>query len=398
MTRGAVSLLYNRGMLRTEFDFCIVGGGFAGAACAYFLSRDPKGVAGSVLLLEQEKSFGVHASGNNAAMLRQSVADEAVGRLAARSMEILRNLNGAVRAKPKGSPCGSLFLASKGDREKLRDIDRVARSNRIPFSFLDKAQVVKRIPILKGGLFDYAASCPTDGVIDTSRLLSCYVEGAKKGGITVLKGTRLVEVRRNDRARLELVLKTGGSRRIIRAKTLVNAAGAWSNMIARMAGLKPMPLKSCRRHLVFAPRPARFETSWPYIWDLSHQFYFRPFSRSEILLSPCDEEECMPVVGRMAIAGGSLRDMRMKLKTYLPPLAGIMFERATCELRTLSRDNRFVIGPDPRDERFFWISGLGGHGVTTSAGIGELSAQLLAGRKADARLARSFAPSRFSVE
>jgi glycine/D-amino acid oxidase-like deaminating enzyme len=59
----------------------------------------------------------------------------------------------------------------------------------------------------------------------------------------------------------------------------------------------------------------------------------------------------------------------------------------------LTPDGRFVIGWDGRIENFFWVAGLGGHGMTTSSAVGELAADLLlggAGKKSE-----PFSPERF---
>ena len=83
------------------------------------------------------------------------------------------------------------------------------------------------------------------------------------------------------------------------------------------------------------------------------------------------------------------------LKKYLPSLSGIRIKRAVAGLRTLTPDGRFLIGFDPTLDNFFWMAGLGGHGVTASYSVGDLASDLLLGRPHDKTLATHFSPNRF---
>ena len=69
-------------MATHSFDVLIIGSGFAGAATAFHLSR---AFSGTIGIVEQEKTPGAHASGRNAALLLQSVADPQIRRAAVAS-------------------------------------------------------------------------------------------------------------------------------------------------------------------------------------------------------------------------------------------------------------------------------------------------------------------------
>ena len=71
--------------------------------------------------------------------------------------------------------------------------------------------------------------------------------------------------------------------------------------------------------------------------------------------------------------------------------------RGWAGLRTLTPDGRFVIGADPRLEGFTWVAGLGGHGMTTACGVGELGALAVLGSDLGAPYRDAFAPLRFVV-
>ena len=64
----------------------------------------------------------------------------------------------------------------------------------------------------------------------------------------------------------------------------------------------------------------------------------------------------------------------------------------------MTPDGRFVLGEDPLLPGFFWVAGLGGHGVTTSFSVGRLAASLILKEKTDPFLVKSFSPARFAAK
>ena len=167
-----------------------------------------------------------------------------------------------------------------------------------------------------------------------------------------------------------------------------------------------MPLRPTRRH-IFVTRPidrsspeigspARFSpdwysSGWPFIWDISTEVYFRP-EEGGLLFSPCDEGE-PGEKSSDAVDPRAYEALRGKLRQRFPSLDGLPIARSWSGLRTLTADGRFVIGPDPKLSGFFWVAGLGGHGVTASYAIGELAAEILLHAEKDASNPHS--PSRF---
>ena len=87
--------------------------------------------------------------------------------------------------------------------------------------------------------------------------------------------------------------------------------------------------------------------------------------------------------------------MRAKLAERFPALAKVVLVRGLAGLRTFAPDRRFVLGWDAKRAGFFWIAGLGGHGVTTCMAVGALTARLIAAGPG-ARVA-AFDPARFGT-
>jgi D-arginine dehydrogenase len=365
-------------------DYLIVGAGFAGAATAYHLTR---GGITDILLLEQEAIPGFHSSGRNAAMIRQCVSDPALSELARDGAAFLGNFPSDWRVPVQFKQNGSLLLGSGEGWEKLKREAEFGRSLGIDVVLWSPAQAKRHVSVLKDAEFDGAVWCASDGIIDVHALLSGYLKAATDRGARIRYGVTVRAIHRLSDG-FEVVTKENDQ---IRARTVINATGAWANTVARMVGAAELPLHPCRRHLFVSPPLDFVDARWPFVWDVSHELYFRPEGQG-LLLCPCDQVELPP--GDPPVDGSVEELLAEKIQCYVPGLSSVGISKRWAGLRTLSRDGRFVIGWDPKVERFFWIAGLGGHGVTTSSAVGALAADLLTGGRE--KESEAFSPKRFS--
>lgn len=364
-------------------DCVIIGSGFAGAATAYHLTR--RGVT-DILILEQESIPGFHSSGRNAAMIRQCVPDPALLGLTRRGAAFLRDFPSDWPVPVEFKQNGSLLLGSGPGWERLQQDADLSRGLDLEAELWSPARAKKSVPALEGAEFDGAVWCRTDGVIDIHALLSGYLKSATVKGARIRYRTPLTAIEPTQNGALEVV--TQGDR--IRTKVLINAGGAWANTIGQMAGAAALPLHSCRRHL-FVSRPLDWVNSrWPFVWDISHDIYFRPEGEG-LLLCPCDQQELPP--GDPPVDASMHELLAEKIDRYLPGLQSVAISRGWAGFRTLSSDGRFVIGWDTKVGGLFWVAGLGGHGVTTSWAVGELAADLIVGERNEK--AEPFSPGRF---
>jgi D-arginine dehydrogenase len=369
-----------------HFAYVIVGAGFAGAATAYQLAR--QGVA-DVLVLEQESIPGFHASGRNAAMLRQCVAEPDLTKLALDGAAFIRNLPADWPEPVLFKNNGSLLLGSGAGWDKLKRDGDVGRSVGITgIAEWSPAEAVRHVPLLAGAEFDGALWCASDGVVDIHALLSGYLKFAVSRGATVRYNAALSAVNAKPGADIELNTAEG----VVSCKVLINSSGAWANVVAQMSGARQLPMRACRRHLFVSPPLPWVDRSWPFVWDVSHDIYFRPEGEG-LLLCACDQTELAP--GDPPLDESVKVMLAEKIQRYMPGLSEVSISRGWAGLRTLTPDGRFIIGWDPKIEGLFWVAGLGGHGMTTSAAVGELAAQLLIGGPGSK--SAPFAPERFDA-
>jgi D-arginine dehydrogenase len=353
-----------------KFDVLIIGSGFAGAATAFHLSEI---FQGSILIIEREQVPGVHASGRNASLVLQSVADPAIrGVVAAGAREYAR-----LRSELGFRQTGSLLLGTQGRLESLRETDRVESS------LLEADVVHRRVPLLEGHDFEAALETPGDGVIDIWALLQYYLAGARGRGVTLRLSCGVQGISGHGPFRVET------SRGLLEAATLINAAGAWAGEVAAMAGATQQPLTPWKRHLFVLQEIAGIDPDWPFVWGLEPEFYFRPDAQG-LLFSLCDEEGSSSLEPLVS-PGISERAADFVWKELPAMRIGAERDVWSC-FRTRVPDGRFVIGWDSGCEGFFWVAGLGGHGVGSSWEVGRIAASLFCTGKAESHSA--FAPAR----
>jgi D-arginine dehydrogenase len=341
-------------------DVIIIGGGVAGLSTAYHLARAGQK---SVLVVEQEKNLGGHASGRNAGMLRQALSDPVLAQLAVKSRKFFDRAGKHGWLNLDLRPTGSLLLSKDEDREELQKIETTVRMLGLSPRWLSKAAAVKKVPLLTKGNFDHAFFCPTDASVSIEALLQGFLKNLKKQNVHVLWGERLQSVHRADGG---FLVHFGAQKWF--SKKIVNAAGAWAPWVAEKAGAVEIPLAAYRRHLFFCPQSpgtGRFARRWPFVWDITHDFYFRPFGR-KMMFSPCDKIPEVRGDRKEKVNPAVQGILDKKLKNFSDVLANFRAEEIKSGLRTMTPDGRFVIGPDEKLKNFYWVAGLGGHGVTTS--------------------------------
>jgi len=382
-------------VMPTRAEVVVVGAGFAGLATAYELAA--RGV--DVVVLEAEAIPGFHASGRNAAIARRLIEEPAVARLAVRGLERLRGLASEV---PLFKQTGGLLL---GDERLIARLHQVARETPViadEVARMNPDEARALVPALAGADFEAALFLPGDGVVDIHALLSTLA-GPLRGKVFYQTAVTGIRIDAGPRPTAKAGRRVGAvetDRGTIECRVLVDAAGFQANRVAALAGLGPLPFRPVRRHLFVTAPTDRVAATAPWVWEGTTRpgvggWYFRP-EGAGLLMCACDQTawgEADP--SDPPVDPGAREALADKFFRALPELREVRPARGWAGLRILTPDDRFVIGPDPRLEGFVWVAGLGGHGMTTACGVGELGAMAACDEALPAPYREAFDPARF---
>lgn len=356
-------------------DFLIIGGGVAGISAAARLSA-----LGSVTLLEAEDHLAWHASGRSAALYEPNYGPAPVVALSRASEAHLRHAEGGFLA-----PRGMLLLARAGE-EAVFEADRAA----LHLDEIAPAEARAMVPVLDPGRVARAARADHAWDIDTDRLIQCFAREARGRGAKIVTGARVTALGRADgRWRAETAAGAWSGR------SLVNAAGAWVDEVAAMAGLTPLGFTPCRRSMARIPAPGGNDPArWPLMMGAGETWYARP-DAGALIVSPAEEEPSRPHdawADDMVLAEGLARYEEM----VTTPVTRLIASWAG--LRTFAPDRVLVIGPDTAEPSFLWLAGQGGYGFQTAPAASRLLADLVAGTapQLDLAVIEALSPKRFS--
>ena len=356
-------------------DVIVIGGGIAGLSAGAQLSA-----LGKVLLLERESALGYHASGRSAALYEPNYGHPVVKALSHAGNDVYEAIAGLL------SPRGLLLLAGTHDATGF-----AAEARDMGLSPIDIDAARAMVPILDPAAVAHAAHSPLARDIDTDRLLQHYARAIRDAGGQIVTGAEVTAIRRKASG-WTVTLGSGDTHR---AATLINAAGAWADGVAALAGVAPKGIQPMRRSVARIPAPDGQDVSgWPMMLGLGESWYAKP-DAGALIVSPADQDPVGPHdawADDMRLAEGLDRYAHM----VTAPVTRLLGSWGG--LRSFAPDRVLVIGPDPADPGFWWFAGQGGYGFQTAAGASRLLADLV-GDKAtqfDAATVAALAPARFA--
>ena len=348
-------------------DVIVIGGGIAGVSVAYELSAVAR-----VSLLEMESTLAFHTTGRSAATFLETYGGAQIRALTTASRAFFE-------APPKPfdptlvapRPLLQFALAGRGER-----IDRMYESVRALVSdaeLLNGPRCREVFPLLKPDVAERGIYEPRAMALDVAAIHQGYVRGARANGTEIFRNAA---VRRLER-RTDRWTVTTSNGRVHRAPIVVDAAGAWADVVATLAGVAPVGLTPLRRTIFMVDSPRGITSKGlPNCSEVDESFYLNP-EGAQFLCSPADETPCPPSDARpdeveIARAIESINAAtELAVRSVSSSWAG---------LRTFAPDRNFVVGEDPAASGFFWFAGQGGYGIQTAPAAARLGAALILGR------------------
>ena len=370
----------------------IIGGGIAGLSLAARIA--PHGMA---LVIEAESAPGFHASGRSVAFAHFGLGERIVRTLTAMSLPAL------VADPPDDRACAAsvhpaLHIAGADELETLTALAEVHRAFGCDFERISGEEARELVPILKTGPDHCHAAIIDHGSLklDADAMLQGHVRDLRAAGGELLTGARVTAIRRDRES--WLVETTAGP---ARAPTLVNAAGAWVDEIAAMAGVRGIGIEPRRRTVISIAGPQATDvSSWPFTKTVGAGFYLLPEGRGQLLASPMDQSPSAPCDAAPEEIDIATIAHRIEQATDLPVRR---IEHSWAGLRSFAPDELPVIGFASDAPGFFWCAGQGGYGFQTSPALARVGETLMFGLDWPAELAaadiaaQAFSPARFGA-
>jgi D-arginine dehydrogenase len=357
-----------------ETDVIVIGAGMAGASVAYFLAPHAR-----VIVLEREAYAGMHSTGRSAALFSETYGTPQVRALTRATRPFLDHPPAGFANAPILTPRGATVIGTAAQADQVRAQYEAILPFTRDLQLHDAARLRESVPVLKPEAAVIGMHEPGAADIDVNELHQGFLRGLRaRGGQLHLE----VAISAIGRSAHGWEVEAGDVR--YRAPLLLDAAGAWADQVARLAGVAPLGLQPKRRSaFVFEP-PAGLDVSrWPFLCDIGETFYFKP-DAGLLLGSPANADPVEPhdvqpeeydiALGIHHIEQATTMEIRRPTRTW----AG---------LRSFVPDGDLVGGFAPDAPGFFWVAAQGGYGIQTSAAMGEACANLALGRALPAHLA-----------
>lgn len=355
----------------TGADVLVIGGGIAGLSAAWRLAAHSR-----VIVLEREHVTGYHASGRSATYYHYGIGNRPVRLLTRASGTFFAEPPPGFTDTPLSVPAPAMMVVRTGQEalfdEQLAEMAAITGSARE----IDLADAARRVPVLKTAPayaegITRALIDPAAARLDGHALMSGYARGLRARGGQVCTGA---EVQAVTHGAGRWTVRT--ARGDYAAPVLVNAAGAWADEVARLAGVRPLGLVPLRRTIIsFDPPTGTDVRGWPLVRSLANEFYFLS-ETGRLLASPADESlsppcDAQPDEYDVALAAWRIEEVTtMRVERVLHKWAG---------LRTFTADRVPVAGFAADAEGYFWLAGQGGYGLQTAPAMAAVAAVAITG-------------------
>ena len=367
--------------MRGETDILIIGGGLAGTATAYFLARD-----GAEVTLVERSDLNTQASGSNAGSIHAQIPHEPFmiegedwARIFAPTIPLMlasfrlwQGLEAELGADLEFHLGGGLLV---GESEaQLRDIERKARLERaqgLEVELLDAGELRRRAPYLSERMIG-GAFCPTEGKANPLKVTPAFAAAARRHGAAIIAHCPVTALTRE--AGFYRAETGAGS---IRARRVVNAAGAEAGQISVMLGLA-LPIQG---------HPIQVNVTEPVAPLVPHLVYFagekltlKQAANGSFLIGGGWPARWSRVARRPTVDLDSLRANLATAQRVVPALASVRLLRVWPAIVNGTADWKPILGEVPGLPGFF-INMFPWMGFTAGPISALITSELVLGRK-----------------
>ncbi|HEY4146718.1 FAD-dependent oxidoreductase [Pinirhizobacter sp.] len=347
----------------SDFDAIVIGAGIAGASVAYFMTPHAR-----VLVLEREAYAGMHSTGRSAALFSETYGTPQVRALSRATRPFLSEPPAGFATHPILTVRGNTIIGKADEVDRIRAEYEAMRPFTPELELRGTREILGSVPVLKAEFAQIGLHEPNAADIDVNELHQGFLRGLRSRGGQLRLNVNIRSISRHGQD-----WQVDDGEHTYRAPLLLNAAGAWVDQVARMAGVKPIGITPKRRSAFVFDPPENIETAhWPFITAFDETFYFKPDAGlllgSCVNADPVEPHDVQPE--EYDIALGIHRIEEATTMNILRP------RRSWAGLRSFVADGDLVGGFASDAKGFFWIAAQGGYGIQTSAAMGEACANL----------------------
>jgi D-arginine dehydrogenase len=325
-----------------------------------------------VVILERENVPAYHTTGRSAALHSETYGSAEIRAITVASGHFYRKPPPGFADHPLLTPRGALIV---GRVEQEAEMKQAAAdyAHLVPsVRWLAAEEVLRRHPLLKpeavagGAIFEEAED------MDVAAIHGGFLKGARAAGAVLKLDAEVIGLERKD-GLWTLNLRGDES---VSATNIINAAGAWADVMGALAGCTPVGLVPKRRTAFTFDAPQGLDLApLPMVIDFDETWYIKP-EVGQFLGSPADETPSPPCDAQPEEIDVATAVERIETASTLT-ISRIKNKWAG--LRSFVADKNLVVGYDPRIEGFFWLAGQGGYGIQTAAAAGRLATSLALG-------------------
>lgn len=348
-------------------DVVVIGAGIAGASIAAEVAADRQ-----VLLLERESQPGYHTTGRSAAIYVESYGNAVVRTLTTASRSFFESPPQGFAEGPLWSRRGNLHIADAKSLDLLENVWTAATRYSDAPRRISTDEALALVPVLRPEAVASAFIEPDTMDLDVDRIHKGYLRLLKLRGGQLLCNAEVECIERAaGSGAWSLHLRDG---RVIEARVVVDAAGAWADEVAKAAGVATAGITPKRRTALIVDGPSGVDlANWPMVVDAAEQFYFKP-EAGKLFVSPADATPSPPCDAQPDELDVAITVDRLMTATSLQVRR---IDHQWAGLRCFASDYSPVVGFAPGGHDFFWFAGQGGYGIQLAPALARVGASLL---------------------
>lgn len=355
------------------FDIIVIGGGIMGCCSAYELAG-----RGLKVAVFDKRSIGEGPTGNSSAIIRQHYSNELTARMAQYSLRVFQDFEERIGGESGFTQAGFVVMVEDKDLSGLEANITLQQKLGINTSLLPADTLKELAPNIARGDLVAVAYEPDSGYADPYLTVNAYAQAARRRGASIFQDKEVTAIRRQG----ERVVGIEAGGEIFNAGIVLNAAGAWGQDVASLAGVQ-VPIDSCRVQVAFFRRPKGQEAAHPVIADFINATYFRPETGDLTLVGLIDPGEADAIVNpdeyKQYLDDDFILSAGERLIRRYPAMEMSESTGGYASLYAITPDWHPIVDETAEGTGFYVCSGFSGHGFKLGPAVGVMVADLLTG-------------------